>query len=449
MTPTGQRAVRIHSKKSSARDLQLHLPRLLISRNSLRTKHENESGQVSRENIVWLDSTLNHLKDPNIPIIFVNHYPQDSALNNWYEVIDLLKKRNIQLILCGHGHSNNKLNFEGIPAVMGRSNLRAKQPVGGFNIVTINNGQVSYEERNPLTNEQKKWATVSIGKHDFAKDTARYFRPSYTVNKTFSKVKTIWQFQDRSDIGSGVEVSGNFLVATNSNGGIYALNKHTGKKVWTFKTGGKIYSTPAIENDKVVAGSTDNNIYCLNLTTGKLAWKFETQRPVVANPLIKNGVVYIGSADGHFRAININDGSLKWDFNGVQGFVVTRPLYYGDKVYFGSWGTMFYALDAATGALVWKWNNGSSNRMFSPAACYPVATNGRIFIVAPDRYMTVFDANTGAVIWRKQDPKNRVRESMALSVDSSLVYAKTMDGDVIGVSTQANEMQIPWRSDSS
>ena len=50
-------------------------------------------GQVSRENIVWLDSTLNNLKDKNIPIIFVNHYPQDSSLNNWFEVIDRLKKR--------------------------------------------------------------------------------------------------------------------------------------------------------------------------------------------------------------------------------------------------------------------------------------------------------------------------------------------------------------------
>jgi 3',5'-cyclic AMP phosphodiesterase CpdA len=52
-------------------------------------------GQVSRENIVWLDSTLTNLKDKDVPIIYVNHYPQDSSLNNWYEVIDLLKKRNI------------------------------------------------------------------------------------------------------------------------------------------------------------------------------------------------------------------------------------------------------------------------------------------------------------------------------------------------------------------
>jgi outer membrane protein assembly factor BamB len=124
-------------------------------------------------------------------------------------------------------------------------------------------------------------------------------------------------------------------------------------------------------------------------------------------------------------------------------------LFYNNKIYFGTWGTEFYALDASTGALVWKWNNGSANRMYSPAACYPVATKNRIFIVAPDRYMTVFNSETGNVIWRKNDNENRVRESMALSADSQLVYAKTMQGEVIGVSTSADSMQIVWKANTN
>jgi len=403
-------------------------------------------GQVSRENIVWLDSTLDHLKNKNIPIIFVNHYPQDSSLNNWFDIMDLLKTRNTQLILCGHGHHNQVFNFEGIPGVMGRSNLRAKKDVGGYNVVTIKNGTVTYEEKNPVTNEQKEWAEVKLYQHDFAADTTHYFRPSYAVNKTYKNVKTVWQYNDNSDIGSGVAVNKNLVIASNSNGEIYALNLKNGKKVWKYSTKGKIYSTPAVENNLVVVASTDDNIYCLNAKNGKLVWKYETQKPIVANPLIKNGVAYIGAADGHFRALDLKTGNLKWDYLGVKGFVVTRPLFYNGKIYFGSWGTEFYALDAETGELVWKWNNGSGNRMYSPAACYPVATNGKIFIVAPDRYMTVFNAENGNVIWRKSDPKERVRESMGLSADSSLVYAKTMEGELIGISTSQPDMQITWEA---
>jgi outer membrane protein assembly factor BamB len=84
--------------------------------------------------------------------------------------------------------------------------------------------------------------------------------------------------------------------------------------------------------------------------------------------------------------------------------------------------------------------------MYSPAACWPVAANGKVFIVAPDRYMTAFDAETGEVIWRETLPNNRVRESMGLSEDQQLVYAKTMDGKIIGVSTSSEKFDIAWES---
>jgi len=403
-------------------------------------------GQVSRENIVWLDSTLENMPDKNQPVIFLNHYPIDSSLNNWFEVIDLLKKRNTQLILCGHGHHNHVLDFEGIPGIMGRSNLRAKKPVGGYNIVTMKNGTVTYAECDPLTGEEKVWASAKLFKHDFAADTTHYFRPSYAVNQTYQKVKTAWQFRDNSDIGSGPALAKKMIFASNSGGDVYALDLRTGKKIWSFSTKGKIYSTPAVEKKLVVVASTDGNIYCLTAAAGSLVWNYETDHPVVANPLIRNNTVFIGAGDGHFRAIDLQTGKLKWDFDGVKGFVVTKPLFYKGNIYFGSWGTEFYALNSQTGALVWKWNNGSPNRMYSPAACFPVACNNRVFIVAPDRYMTVFDAATGKVIWRKRDPANRVRESMGLSADHQLVYAKTMDGALIGISTKADSMQIDLKS---
>ncbi len=61
----------------------------------------------------------------------------------------------------------------------------------------------------------------------------------------------------------------------------------------------------------------------------------------------------------------------------VRNFVETKPLVFGGKVYFGSWGNDFYALDAATGKRIWTWNSGASNRMFSPAACWPVASGNK------------------------------------------------------------------------
>jgi outer membrane protein assembly factor BamB len=135
------------------------------------------------------------------------------------------------------------------------------------------------------------------------------------------------------------------------------------------------------------------------------------------------------------------NGKIKWDFAGVKDFVMTKALVYAGNVYFGSWGNAFYALNAATGELAWKWIDTSNNRMFSPAGCRPAATNGKVFIVAPDQYMTAFDAQTGKILWRKKMSGVRVRESMGLSADSSLVLVKTTDGKLCGISTTAGEMQ--------
>ena len=405
-------------------------------------------GQIPRENIVWLDSALKTIANTT-PIIFVNHYPQDSSLNNWFEATDRLKQKNIQLILCGHGHANKKLEFEGIPAIMGRSNLRAKEESGGYNIVTIENKRVDYYERISGIMTKPVWATIILQDHNFKKDRTRYPRPSYAVNDLFPGVKEKWSYQDKSDIGSGTAIAGDLVITTNTNGEIVAISKRNGKLKWKYATRGKIYSIPAVSNNIVVAGSSDDFIYALSATTGKLIWKFETAKAVLAHPLIFKNTVFIGSSDGHFRALNINTGEVVWDFPQVSGFVVSRPLIYDNKIYFGCWNNDFYCLDTFNGNLLWKWNNASNNRVYSPAACFPVAANNRVFIVAPDRHMTALNFYDGKVVWRKQMPDIRVRESMGLSADSTLVFVKTMEGYVYGISTSEDSMHPVWKSQAS
>ncbi len=403
-------------------------------------------GQVPREDLVWLDSVLRTSANLRKPVIYINHYPQDSSLNNWYSALDILKKTNIQLMLCGHGHANKAYQFEGIPNIMGRSNLRAKDTTGGYNIITISKDQAIFEERRPSSAYLKQWLSVPLKDHHFHLEAQKYPRPSFEVNKKFSDVSVIWEFQDDSDLGTGLALYKNTAITANTNGEIYALNVNNGRQKWKFKTGGKIYSTPVVRGEFVVTGSSDSYIYCLNAKSGNLVWKYKTGKAVLGTAVIQNNIAYIGSSDGAFRAINMQDGSLKWEFTQVKGFVVTKPLYYQDKIYFGSWGSEFYALDANTGEQVWKWSNGSTNRMFSPAACYPVGAHGKIFIVAPDRYMTALDAHTGNQIWRHTIKDNRMRESMGISLDSSLVYAKTMDGKVFGVAALSSDFNITWES---
>ena len=80
-------------------------------------------GHVPRSALNWMKEELKKIH-PDEPIVFLNHYPLDPGMDNWYEVIDLLKTKNTILALCGHGHHNRMVQAEDIPSVMGRSNLR-------------------------------------------------------------------------------------------------------------------------------------------------------------------------------------------------------------------------------------------------------------------------------------------------------------------------------------
>lgn len=408
-------------------------------------------GQIPREHLVWMDSVLNQYAENRKPIVFINHYPLDDGLNNWYEAIDRLKNYNIQLALCGHGHQNRLMDFEGIPGVMSRSNLRAGDSVGAYQIIDYGVHSADFTLRFPgVKSEEEPWLSIPLQDHRFSNQDMGFPRPDYTVNQTYQdKRQSVWSFTDDSDLGAGITTDGNLIFTANTAGQVYALDAATGERIWVFQTQGKVYSTPEVSGNTLVVGSADHHIYGLDASSGALRWKVEAGKAVLGTPLLQDGTAYIGASDGVFRAIDLHSGDVIWTFEGVKNYVSAKPLYYEDRLYFGSWGNDFYALDPQTGEKIWEWSNGSANRMLSPAACYPVGQNGRVFIVAPDRYMTALDAATGEVIWRENKEKEtgiRVRESMGLSEDGSMVYVKTMDGNLLGISTTADRMEVVWQS---
>jgi outer membrane protein assembly factor BamB/predicted phosphodiesterase len=398
-------------------------------------------GHIPRDATVWLTAILK--KTPKeMPIIFANHYPIDNSLDNWYEVTDRLKTKNIQYIICGHGHNNHPYNFEGVPATMGRSNLRAKDSIGGYNIVNMTKDTVYFSLKKPMQALMPSWRKVAL--KTFVHQTVKaYDRPNYDINKKYGDVKALWTYHSGANVVNTPTYSENVVVFGNSLGLIEALNKTTGKKLWSYQTKGAIYSSPVATKQLVMIGSGDGNIYALNITTGKLAWKVTTEHSVLGSPVIDGHTVFIGGSDHIFRAIDVKTGKVLWKYEGIEGAVVGKPLIYRGKIIFGSWGRHLYALDLKAGSLSWKWNNGNMNRMFSPAMVTPVATNGVVYIAAPDRFLTAIDVNNGQTLWRNKTAG--VRESIGLSADSTTVYGKTMQDEIVGYTTQATDPGVAWK----
>lgn len=400
---------------------------------------------VPRESIVWLDSLV-AATSPTKPIIYFNHYPQNDTELNYFEVLNILKKGNIQLIQGGHYHNNVINDYEGVPGTLGRSTMSNGRLGAGYNIVSIKGKEISISEKNVGQDPMESWYKLTMTEDApfFSRNNTKSLGVDYSVNKTYSNVKELWTIQENSNIGAGATSNGKNIVYTTTSGYVKCVSPKDGKEIWKFKAGGKIFSTPAIYKKYVVFGCSDNLIYALNIKDGSLIWKHQCDKSVLGSPAIHKNVVYIGASDNRFRALNIKDGSLKWNYPDIKGFIEAKPLVDDEQVVIGDWANTLYSFDTKTGELQWKWYPGKKkNRMYSPAAVWPVKANNKIFIVTPERLTYAIEATSGNTIWSADGG----RESIGISTDKSTIYVKTMQGIAIAYDSNKNQATIKWQSD--
>ena len=338
---------------------------------------------------------------------------------------------------------NKVLNYDGIPGVLTRSTLRAKEEVGGYTVYDMTEDSLLISEK-VIGKPQERWFALAIEKKMYVEGDQKEFpRADYAVNAQYKNIKDVWV----KEIGYGIygtpAVDVENIYFGDDKGVFHCYSLDKGKEVWVYQTAERIASTPMIAGDKIVFGSCDRNIYCLDIKTGKLVWRHRTGNAVMGSPMIKDGVVYIGASDGKFRALRLADGELVWSFNDVKDYQESRPVIADGKVIFGAWDSYLYALNVADGSLAWKWNNGNSRPHFSPAAVWPVVADGKVFITAPDRYMTAVNVADGSTVWRTKE--HNVRETIGLSEDNKIVFSRCMNDSVLAV--VADDCSLLWKVD--
>jgi outer membrane protein assembly factor BamB len=401
-------------------------------------------GHWAPEDLRWLDSVLISVPDSDGPIVFVTHYPLDPGIANWYEALDRLKPHRIQAVLVGHGHEGRVLDFEGIPGVMGRSSLRGGDSVGGYTLVEIRNDSMLFAERRTGRQTLPIHHGIAIRADGIGDQTQKYSRPDFSVNSRYA-VEPLWRYSTGFTIAAAPVVAESVIVVCDASGSVCGLTLD-GSLRWRSNTGGPIYSNPDAGSGLVVLGSTDSVVYCLDAVSGEVMWEFKTGGPVCGSPRIDAGLVFVGGSDGVFRALDLHSGELLWEFSGVHGYVESRPLVYEGRVIFGAWDGSLYALDSERGDLLWKWSGGRPGFLFSPAACWPVGSGGKIFVVAPDRMMTALDVTNGREVWRTG--RYQVRESIGISEDGERIYVRTMRDSVVAIDAGADECDPVWVLDA-
>jgi len=419
---------------------------------------------VPRESMLWLEDQIEKMPESQ-PLFFVNHYPMDTSLLKFDNVLELLKRKNIQMVFSGHWHVDKAMEYEGIPGVIIRSTLATAKGDKGYVIAELKGSLITFQDKIVGKKEPGKvWYTVRLSQGKAYPDNIVYEHPKNDFNARFPQVKEVWRYENNADIGSAAAIwrkkglvfpgvgfnalpsvsggvqEGDIVIFADEAGMIYGLDAVSGTKKWEFKTEGKIFSTPAVSGDYVVVGSSDNNIYCLNPENGKLRWKFPCAKSVLGSANIFKETVYIGASDGVFRAINLKTGKLVWEYDKMKSFVVSRPFVDKDQVVLGDWGNCLYSFSPKNGKVQWIWKTPKSVRNYSPAQVWPVKSKGKIFIVTPDRISYAIDAASGKTVSSVYGG----REAIGLSPSGGEYYIKCMKDTVRAYST--DNLKTAWQT---
>lgn len=397
-------------------------------------------GHVKHEDLLWLDKTLSERVKKGKKVISVCHYALNADLDSYREYVEILKKYPVVAHLNGHYHQYKKYRVENIEVLHCRSMEMGKKPDFGYSIVDVTTDSVKVFNKVKNESAELKFAYKIDHKTIVPIEKGENFNTELPEN-----FKVELAHRDDASIFTRVGLDDEDIYIGNSLGYIKSINKKSGKVNWTYKTQASLFSRPAVAKNVVIVPTADKRLLWIDKKTGTVVHENNANGPYVADGIIVGNTLYQGGYKV-FQAWDIKSATLKWELNDLKNYCQASPATYKNDIVFGAWDSYLRKVDMKTGKLDWKWNNGRERNMLGPGNCVPVIVEDKVIVVAPDRYMTAIDRKTGEQIWR--DKSHKYRESLGRSVDGKCVYAKTMDGEIVCVSTQGNEFKELWLVDA-
>jgi outer membrane protein assembly factor BamB len=156
----------------------------------------------------------------------------------------------------------------------------------------------------------------------------------------------------RGAVDSSPVVDDNAVYFGMRNGGLQALNLHTGESLWESSTVSYVLASVALDRGTIYSGSSDEHeLIALNAATGESKWSFKTIGPVHASPSTDGKTVYAASGNhysdenqGIVYAVDAETGKERWSFK-TGGNIYSSPMVDKGVLYIGSDDGYLYAID--------------------------------------------------------------------------------------------------------
>lgn len=382
---------------------------------------------IAEEGVRWLAAEFERTPPEQPVMVFLHHALDGREFAGAWDrarLLDLLRTRNVVVVLVGHGHNARAWQVEGLDTVMGGSTWGDQR---GFGIVSIRDNvlrvchqyasgeMVALLER-PLP-ERSPFLQMTVEPQAPVFEAGQALRWRVSCAPADGALASQWTLDgDASDAlaregeawlvelpADAVEPGAHVLRVelTDPEGRVtsrtdeFFVNGGDFDVAWRARLGGSSQSTPAVSDGRVYVGDNCGALTALDAADGRVLREFRTGGEVRSAPLVDQarGTVYFGSADGWLCALS-RDGADRWRFDAGSA-IYGSPALVGERVVFGTAAGEVIALDAATGALAW--------RSDAPEYAIEVAPCGGaegVYVGAWDHYAYALELADGALRWR-------------------------------------------------
>ena len=191
------------------------------------------------------------------------------------------------------------------------------------------------------------------------------------------------------------------LIGGNADGGIYAMNLHTGERVWGFQLSRRgINSSVVVEGELVYAAHSEENldgtemgrVVCIDgtgtgdVTTTHEVWRYGGCAVGYASPVVREGLLYAIDNSANLHCLDARTGALKWQHSlGTVG--KGSPVWADGKIYATEVNGGFHILEPnATDVIVQDAERIVAKGTNRPAEIYgsPAVGRGRVFFTTDE-----------------------------------------------------------------
>ena len=267
-------------------------------------------------------------------------------------------------------------------------------------------------------------------------------------------------------------------------GGVFALDKETGRPVWPNPQdaadgiNGDIISGLAASDDLLFFGTTEGRLYAVKKSDGTRAGGWAEPREfdggIWATPVVQGDNVFISTMKGEVHALSTADGSERWSepFSSSGAIAdlqlvgedllfapsVNRTAYFirtdgtlagkyeaddwlwtnsataGNRAYFGDFGGNVHAIDITSFTETWKASVEKERIRSGPAVV------GDVVVVADRKPVVTFINVADGTVLNRVPVENAGTVRADLTVKDGNVFFATTDGDLFRAEPQARRV---------